>query len=249
VDYTEYSLDGGAWTRKTTVTVTAPSDHSQDGRHTLAYRSADLKGHLEATKTATILIDTTPPLTTQTGGGALWHNHNVTVRFTAKDARAGVAHIEYTTNAGKTWLWGSWALVPALESHSNDGSHVIGYRSVDLAGNVETQKNVTVRIDTRHPTTVAPYRASVRRYRYVTLRYRVKDPLPTSGKATVTIKVKTLGGRTVKTLKPGLRRVNTSQVWRFRCGLARATYRFMVYATDRAANKQAIVGVNRLRVY
>ena len=83
----------------------------------------------------------------------------------------------------------------------------------------------------------------------MTLRYSVKDLKPTCGKATVTIRIKTLGGRTVKTLKPGLRGVNTSQRYRFRCGLARSTYRFWVYATDRAGNKQLIVGVNRLRVY
>ena len=79
----------------------------------------------------------------------------------------------------------------------------MGFRATDYAGNVETAKTTTVRIDTRRPTTVAPYRASVRRYRYVTLRYSVKDPKPTCGKATVTIRITTLGGRTVKTLRAG----------------------------------------------
>jgi hypothetical protein len=65
----------------------------------------------------------------------------------------------------------------------------------------------------------------------------------------VTIKVTTLGLRTVKTLKPGLRAVNTPQAFRFRCGLARGTYLFVVYATDRAGNAQLSKGVSRLVVY
>lgn len=125
----------------------------------------------------------------------------------------------------------------------------MSYRSYDRAGNVEAIRLIRVRIDTRRPTTRALYRASVRRYRYVTLRYRVNDTKPTCGKATVTIRIKNLRGRTVKTLKPGLKSVNTNLGWRFRCGLARGNYRFWVYATDRAGNPQLTTGSNLLRVH
>ncbi|HJW75752.1 MAG TPA: hypothetical protein VJ787_08815 [Thermoleophilia bacterium] len=249
VAYTEYSVDGGPWNRGTKVTIAAPGDHSNDGRHTLAYRSEDTRGTLEATHTTRVSIDTTPPTTTASGALTGWHNHDVTVTLTATDLRSGVAKTEYTLDGGTTWVRSSWPLVSALANHSHDGVNPVGFRSTDLVGNGEATKIASVRIDTRQPTAVAPYRASVRRYGYVTLRYRVNDAKPTGGKANVTIRVKTLGGKTVKTLKPGLKPVNTSLGHRFRCGLPKGTYRFMVYARDVAGNGQLIVGVNRLRVY
>ena len=91
VAFTEHSVDGGAWKRGTEVAIPAPGDHSNDGRHTLAYRSEDTRGDLEVSKTAKIAIDTAPPATTATGGGTSWHNHDVTVRLTATDLRSGVA--------------------------------------------------------------------------------------------------------------------------------------------------------------
>ena len=57
VAYTEYSLDGGAYTRGASVAV------SLTGPHTLAFRSADNAGNVEAVKTATIGIDHDGPWT------------------------------------------------------------------------------------------------------------------------------------------------------------------------------------------
>ena len=105
----------------------------------------------EATRTAKIAIDTTPPATTATGGGTGWHNHDVTVRLTATDLRSGVAKSEYTLDGGKTWVQNSWLLVAALRNHSNDGLNTVGFRSTDFAGNVETTK--TKDRPHRHPAT------------------------------------------------------------------------------------------------
>jgi C1A family cysteine protease len=55
--YTEYSLDGGAYTRGTSVAV------SLTGPHTLTFRSADNAGNVEAVQTATIGIDPDGPWT------------------------------------------------------------------------------------------------------------------------------------------------------------------------------------------
>jgi C1A family cysteine protease len=57
VAYTEYSLDGGAYTRSTTVAV------SLTGAHTLTFRSADNAGNVEAVQTKTIGIDPDGPWT------------------------------------------------------------------------------------------------------------------------------------------------------------------------------------------
>lgn len=64
----------------------------------------------------------------------------------------------------------------------------------------------------------------------------------------MTIKVKTLSGRVVKTIKPGKKAVNTLLRARFTCSLKKGTYRFYVYATDLAGNTQGSVGRNKLVV-
>jgi len=165
----------------------------QRRRHTLEYRSQDNKGRLEDASTVRVSIDTAPPTTAAAGALTGWHNHNVTVTLTARDQRSGVAKTEYTLDDGTTWVRNGWLLVSALANHSHDGVNKVGFRSTDLPGNVETARSAFVRIDTRQPSTVAAYRASVRRYGYVTLPYRVNDAKPTCGKAVVTIRVKTLG--------------------------------------------------------
>lgn len=56
VSFTEYSLDGQAWTSGDQVVVNG------DGPHRLLYRSADLLGHLETPdRRATVCIDTVGP--------------------------------------------------------------------------------------------------------------------------------------------------------------------------------------------
>ncbi len=97
--------------------------------------------------------------------------------------------------------------------------------------------------------TAAPYKASVARYSYVTLKYKVKDALPNAGTAKVTIKVKRLDGTVVKKFLLGSKKVNVLLGYRWRCSLAKGTYRFYVYATDPAGNTQSYVGRNTLVVY
>ena len=57
VSYTEFSLDGAAFAQGTQVVV------GGTGTHTVAYRSADALGNVEATQTATVGIDPAGPLT------------------------------------------------------------------------------------------------------------------------------------------------------------------------------------------
>jgi hypothetical protein len=64
----------------------------------------------------------------------------------------------------------------------------------------------------------------------------------------VTIKIKTLGGTTKRTLKLGKRNVNRLQSCRFACSLPKGNYRFCVYATDAAGNTQSAIGKNYLYV-
>ncbi len=61
---TEYKVGAAAaWTTGTSVTVAAPASHTNDGSHTISYRSADAAGNVEDAKTCTVTIDTTGPTT------------------------------------------------------------------------------------------------------------------------------------------------------------------------------------------
>ena len=153
--------------------------------------------------TATV-PDAVPPTTTATGavnGG--WCRTAVTVGLTAKDnaGGSGVASTEYSLD-GAAWSAGTSIPIPAPADHSGDGLHTILYRSADAGGNVEATKTLKVGIDTRKPTTKAPYAATARRGSSATLKYKVSEVGANGGKATVTIKVKNPAGTVVKTLRP-----------------------------------------------
>lgn len=61
---TEYKVDGGAWTAGVSLTIAAPTDRSNDGLHTILYRSVDVAGNCEAVKVCTVGIDTAAPTPT-----------------------------------------------------------------------------------------------------------------------------------------------------------------------------------------
>ena len=106
----------------------------------------------------------------------------------------------------------------------------------------------TIVEDTAAPTTTA-YATSVVRYRTATLKYMVNDADPTKGTATVTIKIKNSAGKVREDHHlPPSRTSTTAQSARFRCTLAKGTYRFYVYATDASGNVQSKAGSARLTV-
>lgn len=190
--------------------------------------------------------ETAPPETVD-DAPAGWSRAAVTVTFTPCDDESGVARVTSRVDGG-AWQLGATRVVPAPADHANDGAHVVDYFSEDHAGNREVPKSCTVRIDTRRPVCTAPYAASVVRGRYVTLRYRVNDAGANAGWAAPTLTVKTLAGKTLRTFTPGKKPVGTLLGQRFRCTLARGTYRFVVSAVDAAGNRQASTASNRLVV-
>ena len=100
-------------------------------------------------------LDDTPPVTAQTGADGDWHAGDVTISFAAADdfGGSGVDYTEYQLDSGD-WTPGDSVIV------TGEGTHVVGYRSVDRAGNVESVNTATVRIDMTAPTvdldTIAP---------------------------------------------------------------------------------------------
>ena len=148
---TTWELDGGATTAGTSVLVAAPSDHSGDGARTITYRSTDAAGNSEATRTATVLVDTLAPVTRDDlAEGPPAHTDPVTVTLSASDEHgslpvSGVAVTHYQVDDG-AWLTGTSVEV------TGDGEHTVSYYSTDNAGNDEgVKQSTTVSIATTPP--------------------------------------------------------------------------------------------------
>jgi hypothetical protein len=201
--------------------------------------------------------DTTAPTTTSNAGASYWDDAVITL--TAGDDE-GIAYIYHELDNGiarLTKVEGS-PLSASVEAplsfagaHKNPGvgTHTLKYWAQDINGNVEAQKTLSFEVvsDTVQPTTSAWVVAALRG-RVATLKYRVNDPEPTKGTATVEIKIKNRAGKVVKTMSAGTRAVNVPLTKKFRCGLAKGTYRYYVYATDASGNAQSKVGSARLTV-
>ena len=238
---TEWSLDGGSWTEGTTCDVPAPADHTGDGEHAIAYRSCDAAGNLEETKTVTVRIDTTPPAVGASGVPADWTNAPVTVTLDVSDDGSGAGTAEYRLNGATSWTPYVSGISVTAEGTSN-----YDYRGSDLAGNVSDVQTFQVCIDTAPPSTRA-YRATVRRFRTVTLHFRVADPAPGCGAAEVTLQI--LKGASVRVKIPlGRQATGESLTCRYRVRLKPATYTWRALAVDVAGNEAVAVHADKLIV-
>jgi hypothetical protein len=170
-----------------------------------------------------------------------WNNAAVTVTLKASDAGSGVASTEYRLQGAATWTPYS-SPFPV----STQGSSVWEYRSIDQAGNVETPKTVTVKLDTGKPA-VTTYAAQVKKGKKVKLAFKVSDAPPGCGQATVTLRIYK-GAKLKKTIKVGSSACNVKQTYTWRRTLAKGGYTIKGYATDIAGNVQRKVGSARLTV-
>ncbi len=144
---TEYNLDSGGWT-----TYTIPIVVSTEGTHILLYRSTDKAGNVETAKELDIKLDKTAPVTTAAvsppANANGWNNSDVTVTLSATDTGgSGVASTEYNLDSGG---WTTYTIPIVV---STEGTHILLYRSTDKAGNVETAKELDVKLDKTVPVT------------------------------------------------------------------------------------------------
>jgi hypothetical protein len=183
-------------------------------------------------------------------GAAATKAVKVTLNLSAADSGSGMGEMRFS-NDGANWsAWADYATTRTWWLDATDGTKTVWVQFRDKVGNAATSVSDTIVLDTVKPATQAPSRASVRYGGTASLKYAVTDAVPNGGTATVTIKIKTLGGKTVKTLRLGKKAVNPASplTAKFRCTLAKKTYRFFVYATDAAGNTQSSVGSNKLVV-
>jgi len=141
---TFYTIDGGAQ-----QTYSGPFKITGDGTHTLSFWSVDTSGSAETPNTMSVMIDTTPPVTTDQISGNLtnsgWYTGTVTITLSATDAISGVAR----TNA----VLDFWRYYPngGPITVSTTGYHVLFFWSVDNAGNEECPHFVVFKIDNTAP--------------------------------------------------------------------------------------------------
>ena len=251
-----------AWSA-TTVTGTVPAGLTVGSKNVVVTPAGGAASNaLSFTVTAPPApTDSTAPATVATGAQAgAWASDVVTVALDSSDEAggSGVAKIVYrvdggalvTVNAASVDVHLGLPSAPEAAAGARivDGPHSLEYYAVDVAGNAEPIKTLTINIDSTKPLTRAASPARVRKGRTATLKYEVRDAEPNAGTATVDITIKNKRGKVVKRLHLGARPVNTVLKATFRCTLRPGIYRFSVRATDAAGNAQAKAAVQTLTV-
>ena len=135
--------------------------------------AVDTAGDAGPTSTGEVVVDTTPPVTTDDanpGGVATWHAGPWDLTLSASDPPApdgsasgmsgGAAATQYSTDGGATWQAGTQVAFARWKRGGGTGSYGVLYRSSDAAGNLEPIRQTTVWIDNTYPTCSAAVNAA-----------------------------------------------------------------------------------------
>lgn len=146
----EYRIDNGQWTA-----YAVPFTATNEGMHTIDYRSQDNVTNTETYRTLTVIVDNAAPVTTITTGDPkyiaadekLYVTSASTFTLIAIDNLSGIAKTEYRIDNGQ------WIAYAAAFSVPSEGAHTIDYRSYDNVGNLEMFKTLTILVDNTPPVT------------------------------------------------------------------------------------------------
>jgi hypothetical protein len=144
VDETKYRIDGGTW-----QTYAEPFSFSVDGTYFVEFYSEDLAGNEEGIKSIQVKVDTFAPSTIQETTGTVgtneWHTADITITLTSSDATSGVKYTQFRIDGG------AWQEYDAPVTMTSDGIHMLVFRSIDKAGNVEDALTIEVKLDSTSP--------------------------------------------------------------------------------------------------
>ena len=225
----------------TWTTYTGPVVFPQ-GTTTCEYQVLDGAGNASAIDKITVSVDTVAPATTTpVGASRTWTNVAPKITLTTSDNGSGPAATQNRQQGAASWTTYTGPVQVTVQ-----GESTWEYRSLDVAGNVESPKTLTFKLDTQAPATAA-FPASVKTRKTVALQYQVNDASPGCGAATAVIKM--YKGTKLKTTLRGVTcATNVKMTYRWRCSLAAGRYAIKVSATDAAGNVQSKVGSARLIV-
>lgn len=140
---TWYCVNDGSVVTSTSVRIDA------EGTTTITYGSVDFAGNREETKTTQVQIDTGLPSTSASGYvSGIWYTQHPRVEFAPTDSISGIRLVRYWIGDGEAQE-GTSAVV------AEQGDVVVSYQAEDVAGNRETTRTLTVRVDTEAPVTSA----------------------------------------------------------------------------------------------
>ena len=161
INHTWYRIDNVTWTEYSSSFFL-----SGDGDHYVEWFSEDNAGNIEVVSWRVLRVDDTPPATSilvctpRHQAGELYVTSSTGINLTSADGGAvpvGLARTEYQVDGGG-WLPYSSNITLA----GADGPRMIEYRSVDLLGNSEEARNITVILDDTAPaTTISPATSQV----------------------------------------------------------------------------------------
>jgi len=118
--------------------------YTEDGIYLVNLTVYDNDGAHNESKIS-LMVDSIPPETVYNVSCEGWCNKTVNIEFNSTDNLSGVNYTEYKIDDG------SWNKYTEPFQLTSEGIHVIYFYSVDNAGNVENEKNVTIKIDKTKP--------------------------------------------------------------------------------------------------
>ncbi len=142
----------------TSVNVAAPANGSNDGVHTISYRSTDGAGNVESWRTATVRIDASVPgLTPADPGDDL--RGTVALSATATDPSSGVASVSFQSAPAGSGTWTTISTDPAAPFAASwdttglsDGDYDLRFVATDNASNTTAAVLAGKTVDNTDPT-------------------------------------------------------------------------------------------------
>ena len=151
VAYTEYKIDGNNFQK-----YTGPFNISEEGAHTIVYRSVDKAGNVEVDRVYNVVIDNTPPSVQIipakpfiTKNGRTYTSPGNTFTIRASDNYSGVKKdgVQYNVNGKELKPYDGSAI-----QLTEGGSQLIQYVAEDNLGNkVEGGSSMLVNVDAEKP--------------------------------------------------------------------------------------------------
>ncbi|GAM09957.1 hypothetical protein OR1_02242 [Geobacter sp. OR-1] len=147
VSRSEYRVDTGEWSPYEPFTI------QDGGKHSIEFRSIDKAGNMETARSMAVMVDTDPPTSMISidhnkteYGDTIYSVKPVNLSLSAIDSEAGVKTSQYKLDDGPWKTYQPFSI-------SDEGIHLVEFRSVDQLDNAEPTRFVKIIIDHHPPVT------------------------------------------------------------------------------------------------